>query len=59
VEATSGRCREANFEGAVVTHDLKHSSVSDHPVCGVKVGSAEILFMPQSRLLTRREYDAV
>jgi len=28
--------------------------VSDHPVCGAKVGSAEILLMPQPPLLTRR-----
>ena len=28
--------------------------VSDHPVCGAKVGFAEIFFMPQPPLLTRR-----
>ena len=28
--------------------------VSDHPVCGAKVGFAEILLMPQPPLLTRR-----
>src|SRR5215813_6170904 len=28
--------------------------VSDHPVCGKKVGFAEILLMPQPPLLTRR-----
>jgi hypothetical protein len=28
--------------------------VSDHPVCGIKVGFAEIFFMPQPPLLTRR-----
>jgi hypothetical protein len=27
--------------------------VSDHPVCGAKVGFAEIFFMPQPPLLTR------
>jgi len=28
--------------------------VSDHPVCGFKVGCAEIFLMPQPPLLTRR-----
>jgi hypothetical protein len=28
--------------------------VSDHPVCGIKVGFAEIFLMPQPPLLTRR-----
>jgi len=28
--------------------------VSDHPVCGVKEGFAEIFLMPQPPLLTRR-----
>jgi len=28
--------------------------VSDHPVCGAKVGFAEIFLMPQPPLLTRR-----
>jgi hypothetical protein len=28
--------------------------VSDHPVCGSKVGFAEIFLMPQPPLLTRR-----
>ena len=28
--------------------------VSDHPVCGAKVGFAEICSMPQPPLLTRR-----
>jgi hypothetical protein len=28
--------------------------VSDHPVCGAKVGFAEIYLMPQPPLLTRR-----
>src|SRR5689334_10217484 len=30
------------------------SLVSDHPVCGAKVGFAEIFLMPQPPLLTRR-----
>jgi hypothetical protein len=28
--------------------------VNDHPVCGAKVGFAEIFLMPQPPLLTRR-----
>jgi len=28
--------------------------VSDHPVCGAKVGFAEFFLMPQPPLLTRR-----
>ena len=28
--------------------------VSDHPVCGAKVGFSEIFLMPQPPLLTRR-----
>ena len=28
--------------------------MSDHPVCGIKVGFAEIFLMPQPPLLTRR-----
>jgi hypothetical protein len=28
--------------------------VSDHPVCGAKVGSADIFLTPQPPLLTRR-----
>ena len=32
--------------------------VSDHPVCGVKVGFAEIFLMPQTPLLTRRGIDS-
>jgi len=28
--------------------------VSDHPVCGAKVGFAEIFLMPRPPLLTRR-----
>jgi hypothetical protein len=28
--------------------------VSDHPVCGAKVGCAKIFLMPQPPLLTRR-----
>jgi len=30
--------------------------VSDHPVCGAKVGFAEIFLMPQPPLLTRRGF---
>src|SRR5262249_30792134 len=32
--------------------------VSDHPVCGAKGGFAEIFFMPQPLLLTRRGMSA-
>jgi hypothetical protein len=28
--------------------------VNDHPVCGAKVGFAELFLMPQPPLLTRR-----
>jgi hypothetical protein len=32
----------------------KHGLVSDHSVCGAKVGFAEIFLLPQPPLLTRR-----
>ena len=32
--------------------------VGDHPVCGAKVGFAEIFLMPQPPLLTRRGFAA-
>jgi hypothetical protein len=37
----------------VVAHKSRFG-VSDHPVCGTKVGFAEIFLMPQPPLLTRR-----
>jgi len=37
----------------VVAHKQRFGA-SDHPVCGAKVGFAEILLMPQPPLLTRR-----
>ena len=37
----------------MVAHKLGFG-VSDHPVCGAKVGCAEIFLMPQPPLLTRR-----
>ena len=36
----------------VVAH--RNMTCSDHPVCGAKVGFAEIFLMPQTPLLTRR-----
>jgi hypothetical protein len=55
VDATLGKCREASSKGAagVVAHKLRFG-VSDHPVCGAKVGFAEIFLMPQPPLLVRR-----
>jgi hypothetical protein len=43
VDATLRKCREASFKGAagVVAH-TETCLVSDHPVCGAKVGFAEI-----------------
>jgi hypothetical protein len=32
----------------------RYGCLSDHPVCGTKVGFAEIFLMPQPPLLTRR-----
>ena len=37
-----------------VVADTETLLVSDHPVCGAKVGFAEIFLMPQPPLLTRR-----
>jgi hypothetical protein len=53
MDATSRRYREATFEGAD-GWSLTESLVSDHPVCGIKVGFAEIFLLPQPPLLTRR-----
>jgi hypothetical protein len=59
VDATLRKCREASFFGAdgVVNH-TKTLLVSDHPVCGAKVGFAEIFLMPQPPFLTRRGNNA-
>ena len=46
---------------ATLRKDVAHNEswlVSDHPVCGAKVGFAEIFLMPQPPLLTRRGLDA-
>jgi hypothetical protein len=48
VDATLRKFREASFEGeaGVVAHTEKWL-VGDHPVCGAKMGFAEIFLMPQ------------
>src|SRR5689334_13535008 len=45
----------SHLDGAdgVVAH-TEACLVSDHPVCGAKVGFAELFLMPQPPLLTRR-----
>ena len=46
------KCREATFDGAdgVVRRD-ETLRLTDHPVCGAKVGFAAIFLMPQPPLL--------
>jgi len=46
--------RRGGREAAGVVVRAKIFGVSDHPVCGAKVGFAEIFLMPQPPLLTRR-----
>ena len=47
--------RGGRAAAGVVAHTVT-LLVSDHPVCGAKVGYAEIFLMPQPPLLTRRGF---
>ena len=56
-EADGGRSPRKPARAQPSTKVVAHteaSLVSDHPVCGAKVGFAEIFLMPQPPLLTRR-----
>ena len=46
--------RRGGREAAGVVGRTETWLVSDHPVCGAKVGFARFFFMPQPPLLTRR-----
>jgi hypothetical protein len=46
--------RRGGREAAGVVGRTEKWLVSDHPVCGAKVGFAEIFLTPQPPLLTRR-----